>query len=210
MLRIAQKEAYSLKFTFHYGSTSIKHLQFFAVVLFYLHSTMVLLLLGLTMPRRISYPYIYIPLWFYFYPCTLKVSRDSSVIYIPLWFYFYDEVNIAINSYITIYIPLWFYFYVITHNGCVFGSHIYIPLWFYFYKTGALNSVSAWQFTFHYGSTSITSCLVTSAMPFLIYIPLWFYFYSFTAIHISMSILIYIPLWFYFYNHTIRQLLSME
>ena len=120
------------EFTFHYASTYTEPICFAPSSSPHLHSTMLLLIRILNF-FRFPLDYIYIPLCFYLYICSCKLSISPVTIYIPLCFYLYDVVSVAITGpdiftfhYASTYTLDW-----IDHNNPDF--RIYIPLCFYLY-----------------------------------------------------------------------------
>ena len=210
------------EFTFHYASTYTEPICFAPSSSPHLHSTMLLLIRILNF-FRFPLDYIYIPLCFYLYICSCKLSISPVTIYIPLCFYLYDVVSVAITGpdiftfhYASTYTLDW-----IDHNNPDF--RIYIPLCFYLYGPWLRSSQTVLSFTFHYASTytilqtgiEIIGKYLHSTMLLLIlrrqnsiksfkiiYIPLCFYLYLpvrtwemhiLLYLHSTMLLLIPIP-----------------
>ena len=80
-------------FTFQYGATStlllLTPLLYFQL---HLHSNMELLLQDWTL-SCIPIPFIYIPIWSYFYSKSNPTNFHHSLIYIPIWSYFYYQLE---------------------------------------------------------------------------------------------------------------------
>ena len=119
-----------------------------------LHSIMVQLLFN-KINNCIRWCYLYIPLWFNYYRCTISIHVGDIQLYIPLWFNYYRPMLPVLIPHSLLYIPLWFNYYMFLNPNIYQLIHLYIPLWFNYYAKWTGNVLRSKFFTFHYGSITI-------------------------------------------------------